>query len=50
MTDASELQDDWNNGVNVLKATGLSDKTIVFFGCGDANGYSDTFCSGIAEP
>ena len=46
---AGELQDDWYDGVEVLKSADLSGKTIAFFGCGDADGYGDTFCGGMAE-
>ena len=46
---AGELQDDWYDGVEALKSADLSGKTIALFGCGDADGYSDTFCGGMAE-
>ncbi len=46
---AGELQDDWYDGINVLKSADLSGKTIAFFGCGDCESYSDTFVGGIAE-
>ena len=46
---AGELQDDWYDGVEVLKSANLSGKTIALFGCGDADGYGDTFCGGMAE-
>ena len=46
---AGELQDDWYDGVEALKSVDLSGKTIALFGCGDADGYSDTFCGGMAE-
>ncbi len=42
-----ELQDDWFGGVNVLKSADLSGKTIAFFGCGDGDSYSDTFCDAM---
>lgn len=42
-----ELQDDWDsfdfNGLD------LNGKTIAFFGLGDGEGYSDTFCDAIGE-
>ena len=41
-----ELQDDWFDGVNVVKE-GVSGKTIALFGCGDAEGHPDTFCGGM---
>lgn len=42
-----ELQDDWCDGINVLKSTDLKGKTIALFGCGDSESYSDTFCDAI---
>jgi len=46
---AGELQDDWYDGVSVLKDSDLSGKTVAVFGCGDCESYSDTFCGGMAE-
>jgi flavodoxin I len=46
---AGEMQDDWYDGVKVLKQTGLEGKTVAVFGCGDSESYSDTFCGGMAE-
>ena len=46
---AGELQDDWYDGVAVIKKTNLSGKTVAIFGCGDSESYSDTFCGGMAE-
>ncbi len=46
---AGELQDDWYDGINVLKGADLSGKTIAFFGCGDCESYSDTFVGGMGE-
>ena len=46
---AGELQDDWYDGLNILKGADLSGKTIALFGCGDAESYGDTFVGGIAE-
>lgn len=46
---AGELQDDWYDGVAVIKKSDLSGKTVAIFGCGDSEGYSDTFCGGMAE-
>ena len=31
---AGELQDDWYDGINVLKGADLSGKTVAIFGCG----------------
>ena len=44
---AGELQDDWYDGIKVLKNANLSGKTIALFGCGDSESYSDTFCDGM---
>ena len=42
-----ELQDDWYDGIKVLKNANLSAKIIALFGCGDSESYSDTFCDGM---
>lgn len=42
-----ELQDDWYDGIKVLKNANLSGKAIALFGCGDSESYSDTFCDGM---
>ncbi|MFI3263478.1 MAG: flavodoxin FldA [Rikenellaceae bacterium] len=42
-----ELQDDWYDGVAVLKDADLTGKTIALFGCGDGESYCDTFCDGM---
>ena len=46
---AGELQDDWYDGVEVLKGADLTGKTVALFGCGDAESYPDTFCGAMAE-
>ncbi len=46
---AGELQDDWYDGLNTLKAADLSGKVIALFGCGDAESYGDTFVGGMGE-
>lgn len=46
---AGELQDDWYDGLNVLKSADLAGKTVALFGCGDCESYGDTFCGGMAE-
>lgn len=46
---AGELQDDWYDGLNILKGADLSGKTIALFGCGDCESYGDTFVGGIGE-
>ncbi|RRD90140.1 flavodoxin FldA [Bacteroides heparinolyticus] len=42
-----ELQDDWYDGMKVLKSVDLSMKFVALFGCGDSESYCDTFCDGI---
>lgn len=44
-----ELQDDWYDGVDMLRSLDLDGKTVALFGCGDADEYPDTFCGGMAE-
>ena len=44
---AGELQDDWYDGVKVLKKADLTHKFVALFGCGDSDSYADTFCDGI---
>jgi len=44
-----DLQDDWFDGIETLKAADLSGKVIALFGCGDCGSYSDTFCGAIGE-
>lgn len=46
---AGEMQDDWYDGVKVLKSAGLTGKKVAVFGCGDSESYSDTFCGGMKE-
>lgn len=46
---AGEMQDDWYDGVKAIKAANLNGKTVAIFGCGDSEGYSDTFCGGMGE-
>ena len=45
-----ELQDDWYDGIKVLKSADLSFKSIALFGCGDSESYCDTFCDGMGIP
>ncbi len=44
---AGELQDDWYDGVKLLKGMNLAGKVIALFGLGDSDSYSDTFCDGM---
>lgn len=46
---SGEMQDDWYDGVKVLKSAGLQGKTVALFGVGDSESYSDTFCGGMKE-
>lgn len=45
---AGDLQDDWYDGLDRLKALDLSGKIVALFGCGDAESYPDTFCGALA--
>ena len=42
-----ELQDDWYDGINVVKEADLNGKVVALFGCGDSESYCDTFCDGM---
>ena len=44
---AGDLQDDWYDGVDVLRGSDLSGKTVALFGCGDCESYPDTFCGAL---
>lgn len=46
---AGELQDDWYDGLSLLKGASLGGKTIALFGCGDCESYCDTFCGAMGE-
>ena len=46
---AGEMQDDWYDGIKVIKNADLSGKTVALFGCGDSESYPDTFVGGMAE-
>lgn len=46
---AGELQDDWQDGLKILRAANLNGKTVAIFGCGDSESYPDTFCSAMRE-
>lgn len=46
---AGDMQDDWYDGLEVLKGSNLEGKKIALFGCGDCESYSDTFCGGMNE-
>ncbi|MDD7317619.1 MAG: flavodoxin FldA [Prevotella sp.] len=44
---AGEVQDDWYDGVELLRGTDLAGKVVAVYGCGDSAGYGDTFCAGM---
>lgn len=46
---AGELQDDWYDGLKILKTADLVGKTIALFSCGDCESYGDTFVGGLGE-
>lgn len=46
---AGDLQDDWYDFLDALKAKDLSGKKVGLFGCGDSGSYPDTFCGALAE-
>jgi flavodoxin I len=46
---AGEIQEDWYDGLKILKECDLGGKTIAIFGCGDSASFSDTFCGGMAQ-
>lgn len=45
--DEGELQDDWSDLLPDLKEQDLSGKKVALFGCGDSQGYGDTFCDAL---
>lgn len=44
---SGELQDDWYDALNSVKAADLAGKTVAIFGCGDCESYGDTFCGAM---
>ena len=46
---AGDLQDDWYDFLDALKAKDLSGKKVAIFGCGDSESYPDTFCGAISD-
>ena len=46
---SGDLQDDWYDAIESLKAANLAGKTVAIFGCGDSLSYPDTFCGGMAS-
>ncbi len=46
---AGEMQDDWYDGVRLLKDCDLTGKTVALWACGDSASYADTFCDAMAE-
>lgn len=45
---AGEVQDDWYDAMDSVKAMNLSGKKVALFSVGDSSGYSDTFCGALA--
>ena len=46
---SGDLQDDWYDFLDALKAQDLAGKKIALFGCGDSDGYPDTFVGALAQ-
>lgn len=46
---AGDLQDDWYDFLDNLKAKDLSGKKVGLFGCGDSASYPDTFCGALGQ-
>ena len=44
---SGDLQDEWYDGVEVIKASDLNGKTVAVFGCGDSCGFSTTYCDAM---
>ncbi len=44
---AGELQDEWEDKIDILDIHDLSEKTIAIFGTGDQEGYPDTFAGSL---
>ena len=44
-----DLQDDWESFLPKLKGENLSGKKVGLFGCGDSDGYGDTFCGALRQ-
>lgn len=45
---SGDLQDEWYDAVEIIKASDLSGKTVAVFGCGDSCGFSTTFCDAMS--
>src|SRR5574344_537318 len=44
-----EIQEDWHDGLKIIRGCDFTDKNVAIFGCGDSVSFSDTFCSGMAQ-
>lgn len=44
---SGDLQDEWYEGVEVIKSANLAGKIVAVFGCGDSCGFSTTFCEAM---
>lgn len=45
--DEGELQDDWADLISDVAEQDLSGKKVALFGCGDCEGYGDSFCDAV---
>ena len=45
--DDGELQDDWSDLIGDIADQDLSGKKVALFGCGDSEGYGETFCDAV---
>ncbi len=45
--DDGELQDDWSDLIEEIADQDLAGKKVALFGCGDSEGYGDTFCDAV---
>ncbi len=44
-----DLQDDWMDLEDDIKALDLAGKTVALFGCGDGGSFPDSFCGGMGQ-
>jgi len=42
-----DIQDDWENGLALIKEADLKGRKVALFGCGDQMSYADTFVDGV---
>lgn len=46
---SGDLQDEWYDGIEVIKSANLAGKTVAVFGCGDSCGFSTTYCDAMGQ-